>query len=71
MRDSGQHGHYGSNPCVTEKIDNDLINGVLPPSRSECAGDPRPQVPADGTRTARNTKEARVHDAVQHRSIWR
>jgi pimeloyl-ACP methyl ester carboxylesterase len=75
VRDSGQHGHYGSNACVTDKIDNYLINGVLPPSRSECAGDPRPSVPADGTATptarAQNTKETRVHDAVEHRSIWR
>ncbi|AHH99007.1 alpha/beta fold hydrolase [Kutzneria albida] len=75
VRDSGQHGHYGSNACVTDKIDNYLINGVLPPSRSECASDPRPPVPADGARTpnlrAQNTKQSRVHDAVEHRSIWR
>jgi PAB1-binding protein PBP1 len=30
VRDSGEHGQYGNNPCVTEKIDDYLINGVLP-----------------------------------------
>jgi hypothetical protein len=76
VRDSGEHGHYGSNPCVTDKIDNYLINGVLPPSRSECTATPRPPVPADttteDTRTAttQHTKESRVHTVAKRHSIW-
>ncbi|MEO6088032.1 MAG: alpha/beta fold hydrolase [Umezawaea sp.] len=65
VRDSGQHGHYGTNACVTGKVNNYLINGVLPPSRSECTDSPRPPVPADTsaesrTANAHATKEARV-----------
>lgn len=76
VRDSGRHGHYGSNTCVTAAVDNYLINGVLPPSRSECTDEPRPQVPADGaattsSRVASDTKEARVLAATGHHSIWR
>ncbi|HWO63348.1 MAG TPA: alpha/beta fold hydrolase [Umezawaea sp.] len=68
VRDSGKHGHYGSNPCVTAEVDDYLINGVLPPSRSECADEPRPPVPADGSAgvgsSARDTKADRVRAAV-------
>ncbi|APU13628.1 alpha/beta fold hydrolase [Actinoalloteichus fjordicus] len=75
LRDSGGHGHYGLNACVTQKVDDYLINGALPPANSECTGDPRPPVPADGTDTpdpfAADTKEARVLDAVEGRSVWR
>ena len=76
VRDSGEHGHYGSNPCVTEKIDGYLINGVLPPSRSECADAPRPPVPADDgapharTGTTQHTKEARVRAVAGRHSVW-
>ena len=48
VRDSGRHTHYGTNPCVTDRVDAYLIDGILPPSRSECADEPRPNVPADG-----------------------
>jgi pimeloyl-ACP methyl ester carboxylesterase len=74
IRDDGNHGHYGNNECVTERIDNYLINGVLPPSRSECTGPPRPTVPADnaGHRTQPASKESRVRAAVENRqSLWR
>jgi hypothetical protein len=40
--DSGVHGHYGRNECVTKLIDSYLIDGVLPPRGTSCAGDPRP-----------------------------
>lgn len=76
VRDSGEHGHHGTNPCVTDKINNYLINGVLPPSRSECTADPRPPVPADGTAkdtwtaTTQHSKEARVQAVVERRSVW-
>lgn len=76
VRDSGQHGHYGSNQCVTDRVDNYLINGVLPPSTSECAAEPRPPVPADDAATtndgdAPSTKEARILTTAEHQSIWR
>jgi pimeloyl-ACP methyl ester carboxylesterase len=74
VRDSGMHGHYGANTCVTDKIDNYLINGVLPPSRSECTAEPRPPVPADEANTritrAKDTKEARLAEIFDHRSLW-
>lgn len=74
VRDSGQHGHYGTNPCVTARIDAYLIGGVLPPSRSECADDPRPPVPADGSGEARSAaredKADRVRAAVGT-TFWR
>ena len=75
VRDSGEHGHYGTNPCVTARIDAYLINGVLPPSRSECTAGPRPPVPPDGAGSTTNavptTKEARVRAAGAHLSRWR
>jgi hypothetical protein len=47
VRDEGAHGIYGNNECVTKQVDDYLINGVLPASRSECPGAPRPNIPAD------------------------
>ena len=47
VRDDGTHGLYGRNDCVTKKVDDYLINGVLPSSRSECPGRPRADVPPD------------------------
>jgi pimeloyl-ACP methyl ester carboxylesterase len=47
VTDEGVHGLYASNACATERIDDYLINGILPGSRSLCAGEPRPDVPAD------------------------
>lgn len=73
VRDSGEHGHYGTNPCVTARIDNYLINGVVPPSRSECAAEPRPPVPPDSAAHSANvssTKESRVRTVAEHHSIW-
>ncbi|WP_051792864.1 alpha/beta fold hydrolase [Amycolatopsis jejuensis] len=87
VRDSGSHGHYGTNKCVTERVDNYLINGILPSSRSECAAEPRPQVPADkaappagspakddtgrSTSSVQTSKEARVQAVAEKRLPWR
>ncbi len=46
--DEGSHGMYGSNTCATKKIDDYLVHGILPGSRTVCPGAPRPAVPADG-----------------------
>ncbi|GAA3438487.1 alpha/beta fold hydrolase [Kutzneria kofuensis] len=51
VADEGAHGEYGSNPCVTEKINRYFVDGVLPDSSSVCAGSPRPDVPADAVPT--------------------
>ncbi|ALG15026.1 alpha/beta hydrolase [Kibdelosporangium phytohabitans] len=48
ISDEGSHGIYGRNACATEKINSYLIGGVLPGSRTTCAGAPRPDVPAGG-----------------------
>ncbi|GAA3545248.1 alpha/beta fold hydrolase [Amycolatopsis ultiminotia] len=80
VRDSGIHGQYGSNQCVTDRVDDYLINGVLPGSRTECPGaEARPPVPADqatGNHTEQRhaesstTKAARAEAALGHRSVW-
>ncbi|MEU4764580.1 alpha/beta hydrolase [Actinosynnema sp. NPDC023794] len=45
VRDEGKHGLYGSgNACVNRAVNRYLIDGVLPPSSSNCPGDPRPDV---------------------------
>ncbi|MCP3799380.1 alpha/beta hydrolase [Allokutzneria sp. A3M-2-11 16] len=49
VADDGMHGLYLSNPCVDQHINRYLLDGVLPPSRSVCAGEPRPEVSEDGT----------------------
>ncbi|WP_086820620.1 alpha/beta fold hydrolase [Allokutzneria sp. NRRL B-24872] len=41
--DSGVHGHYGRNDCVTKAVDTYLIDGVLPARGTTCAGPPRPK----------------------------
>ncbi|TDD61705.1 alpha/beta fold hydrolase [Kribbella antibiotica] len=46
VRDSGTHGQYGVTPCVTKKVDDYLLKGVLPGSRVTCTGR-RPAVPDD------------------------
>lgn len=48
IKDEGSHGIYGGNACATKKIDDYLIKGILPGSRTVCPGAPRPDVPADG-----------------------
>jgi pimeloyl-ACP methyl ester carboxylesterase len=58
VTDEGSHGQYGSNPCATAKVNDYLIKGILPGSRSVCAGAPRPDVPADGTPGASAAKKA-------------
>lgn len=47
VTDEGAHGEYGSNPCVTEKVNRYLIEGVLPDSSSQCPGAARPTVAPD------------------------
>ncbi|GCD97862.1 alpha/beta fold hydrolase [Embleya hyalina] len=70
VTDEGTHSLYGRNACVTKKIDDYLIDGVLPGSRASCAGPPRPDVPADGT-AARSTRpsnrslEERAHELIE------
>ncbi|MGZ3147696.1 alpha/beta hydrolase [Lentzea chajnantorensis] len=50
--DEGKHGLYnGGNTCVDRKVNRYLIDGALPGSSSECLGDPRPNVPKDGSGT--------------------
>ncbi|MFD5831296.1 alpha/beta fold hydrolase, partial [Lentzea sp. NPDC060358] len=46
--DEGKHSLYHGNACVDAKVDRYLVDGVLPGSSTECAGDPRPDVPEDG-----------------------
>ncbi|OZM71510.1 alpha/beta hydrolase [Amycolatopsis antarctica] len=75
VRDSGAHGHFGTNACVTERVSDYLINGVLPPSQSECAAEPRPPVPPDAASTAEHratpgSKDDRLRGVLEHRSIW-
>ncbi|WP_405056729.1 alpha/beta hydrolase [Kribbella sp. NBC_01505] len=57
VSDEGSHGQYGSNACATQKINDYLIKGILPGSRTVCAGAPRPDVPADGTAGASAAKK--------------
>ncbi|GGP53040.1 alpha/beta fold hydrolase [Saccharothrix coeruleofusca] len=47
VADEGIHGLYSRNDCVTALVDRYLVDGVLPGSRTVCAGTPRPDVPAD------------------------
>ncbi|GAB3485895.1 alpha/beta fold hydrolase [Amycolatopsis cihanbeyliensis] len=51
VADEGAHGLYGRNDCATRKIDDYLINGVLPGSHIVCAGTSPPDVPVDGSAT--------------------
>ncbi|WP_328991177.1 alpha/beta hydrolase [Kribbella sp. NBC_01245] len=53
IKDEGSHGIYGGNACATKKIDDYLIKGILPGSRTVCPGAPRPDVPVDGARSGR------------------
>ncbi|HEX7303200.1 alpha/beta hydrolase [Lentzea sp.] len=46
--DEGKHGLYNGNACVDAKVNRYLVDGALPGSSTECAGDPRPDVPQDG-----------------------
>ncbi|AOS62369.1 alpha/beta hydrolase [Actinoalloteichus hymeniacidonis] len=75
VRDTGGHGFYGMNECVTEKVDDYLINGELPAAESDCADQPRPEVPADGAEEpdpkSEETKEARVRAAIEHQTSLR
>ncbi|MDQ2587980.1 alpha/beta hydrolase [Saccharothrix yanglingensis] len=52
VTDEGGHGLYGRNACVTELVDAYLVRGTVPARGTTCAGQPRPDVPADGDATA-------------------
>ncbi|MFG2885286.1 alpha/beta fold hydrolase [Streptomyces sp. NPDC048297] len=56
VRDSGAHEIYrlGGNAQVDALVDAYLVDGELPPARVECAGEPRPDVPADANGAARH-----------------
>ncbi|SMC94005.1 alpha/beta fold hydrolase [Kibdelosporangium aridum] len=49
--DEGSHGLYGANDCVSQIVDQYLVGGVLPGTRTTCPGEPRPDVPADNAGT--------------------
>ncbi|WP_238598513.1 alpha/beta fold hydrolase [Saccharothrix sp. ALI-22-I] len=41
--DEGKHGLYGTgNTCVDRAVNRYMVDGILPPSSSNCPGDPRP-----------------------------
>ncbi|MFE6610907.1 alpha/beta fold hydrolase [Amycolatopsis sp. NPDC057786] len=48
VTDEGGHGMYGRNSCATKRVDDYLINGVLPVAGATCPGAPRPDIAADG-----------------------
>jgi hypothetical protein len=58
VSDEGGHGMYGRNACATQRINDYLLNGILPGSRSVCAGEPRPNVPPDPAAAAPQAKSA-------------
>jgi hypothetical protein len=76
VSDDGSHGLYGQNACVTKRVDDYLLDGVLPPSRSVCAGAPRPNIPADdkarpAKSPAKKSLEARTRTLIaDHTPIW-
>ncbi|WP_157745445.1 alpha/beta fold hydrolase [Nocardiopsis gilva] len=49
VKDDGNHGYYGGPDydCVTEQIDDYLIDGILPGSATTCPGVPRADLDAD------------------------
>ncbi|SHF40852.1 alpha/beta fold hydrolase [Streptoalloteichus hindustanus] len=48
VSDEGEHGMYGfGNACVDQQVNAYLVDGMLPPTRSECPGRARPEVPED------------------------
>jgi pimeloyl-ACP methyl ester carboxylesterase len=53
VADSGDHEIYGfsGNEHVDRLVNDYLIDGVLPPQRVTCPGDPRPDIAPDGTRS--------------------
>ncbi|MBA8926417.1 pimeloyl-ACP methyl ester carboxylesterase [Kutzneria viridogrisea] len=70
VADEGTHGLYSRNACASDIIDRYLVDGVLPGTRTTCAGDPRPNVPADGKtalapRAANEAPSTSLTDAVQ------
>ncbi len=79
VRDDGSHGLYARNECVTKKVDDYLIDGLLPSSRSICPGAPRADVPADKAPSARKRSatagkslETQAREAVTaHTPPWR
>lgn len=67
VADEGMHGLYGYNDCASDIIDRYLINGVLPSTHVTCAGDPRPDVPADSAETVsqRPAQQLNVSESVR------
>ncbi|WP_216216344.1 alpha/beta fold hydrolase [Amycolatopsis aidingensis] len=65
VADEGAHGLYGRNDCATRKIDDYLVNGILPGSHTVCAGTPPPDVPADGSTTR---SAPRSHKSLEERA---
>lgn len=63
--DDGRHGQYGSNACVNQKINRYLVDGLLPDSRSSCAGEPRPAVPADSAAPVAPSHGATLRESVR------
>nr|WP_246422513.1 alpha/beta hydrolase [Nocardiopsis mwathae] len=51
VEDDGGHAYYGGEgyECVTEQIDDYLIDGILPGSTTSCPGIPRPDLDAGDT----------------------
>ncbi|WP_415840267.1 alpha/beta fold hydrolase [Nocardiopsis gilva] len=49
VKDDGNHGYYGGPDydCVTEQVDDYLIDGILPGSATTCPGVPRADLDAD------------------------
>jgi pimeloyl-ACP methyl ester carboxylesterase len=64
VADDGTHGLYVSNACVQRIVDRYLVQGVLPGTRTTCAGDPRPAVPADGAPATRSAPRSSLTDQV-------
>ncbi|SDH35667.1 TAP-like protein [Lentzea fradiae] len=69
--DEGKHGLYHGNPCVDEKVNRYLVDGVLPGSSTRCAGDPRPEVPAagEGGRTVPSPSPERIRAYLDGRGL--
>lgn len=47
VTDEGRHGMYARNECATKLVNDYLVQGTMPAKGTTCAGDPRPDVPAD------------------------
>ncbi|GAA1979722.1 alpha/beta hydrolase [Nocardiopsis rhodophaea] len=63
VEDDGNHAYYGGPDytCVTEQIDDYLIDGILPGSATTCPGVPRPDLDGKGA-----DDDQPLTDQVQH-----